>query len=301
MSKASFPPEMLIATIITLPKPGKDPSTPQNFRPVSLLNVDVKLYAKLIANRLASLLPTLINQDQVGFVLGLQANDATRRLINVLHSAEKSKRPSLLLMLDAEKAFDRVHWGYLNKVLEKFNITGPIQKAIEALYSSPSAYVYTEGMFSKNFRITNGTRQGCPLSPLIFALVMELLAENIKSHPMIQGISSRNQQRKISLFADVILTLSDPYLSLSAAHDTLLQFNKIAYYKVNASKSSILGIAIDNSTKSALQRDLPYPWSSDSISYLGVQLTSPITNLYKANYYPLITKFQQEISRIQKH
>lgn len=85
MSKASFLPEMLMATIVTLPKPGKETNVTQNFRPISLLNVDVKLYAKLLANRMTNLLPKLIDQDQVGF-----ATDATRRMVNLLHLAEKS-------------------------------------------------------------------------------------------------------------------------------------------------------------------------------------------------------------------
>lgn len=162
--------------------------------------------------------------------------------------------------------------------------------------------MYTEGTFSRNFQITNGTRQGCALSPLIFSLVMEPLAEKIRTHPLLQGIHSQDKQHRISLFADdFILTLSDPYVSLTAAHDTHISFSKVAYYKVIASKSSILGIAIDKATKSALQRDLPYPWSPNSITYLGIQLTSPISNLYKANYTPLFSEFQQEITRIQKH
>lgn len=130
---------MPTATIITLPKPGKEPTVPQNFRPICLLHVDVKLYAKLIDNRLSNLLPKLINQDQVGFVSGRQPTDATRRMINRLHLAESSGRPSQLLTLDAEKAFDRVHWGYLTRVLEKFSLTGLIQRAILALYPFPSA------------------------------------------------------------------------------------------------------------------------------------------------------------------
>lgn len=110
---------------------------------------------------------------------------------------------------------------------------------------------------------------------------MEPLAETIRENTLIQGILSQGKEHKISLFADdVILTLSDPYNSLTAAHKTLLHFSKIAYYKVNASKYSILGIAIDKTSKSTMQKDFPYPWSPKSISYLGIQLTSPIVNLF---------------------
>lgn len=168
-NNASFPQEMLTATIITLPKPGKEPNLPQNFRPISLLNVDVKLYAKLIAHRLMTMLPKLINYDQVGFVMGRQTADATRRMVNLLHLMERKGERSLLLTLDAEKAFVRVHWGYLSKDLEKFGLS------ILALYSYPSAFVFTEGMFSKTFQIMNGTRQGCPLSPLVFPSLWDSL------------------------------------------------------------------------------------------------------------------------------
>lgn len=301
-STAKFPPEMLTATIITLPKPGKELNLPQNFRPISLLNVDVKLHAKLIANRLSSILPKLINYDQVGFVMGHQTTDATRRMLNLLHLVEENKEPSLLLTLDAEKAFDGVHWGYLSKVMEKFGVVGPLQKAIMALYSSPSAFVYTEGMFSKPFPITNGTGQGCPLSPIIFTMLIEPLAEKIRSHSSIQGIKSQDRQHKISLFADdVILSLSNPARSLPSAHDVLAQFSRVSYYKVNASKSSILGIHIHNKLENHLKNSLPYPWTNESINYLGIKLTYPVSKIYNINYTPLLSFFQPELSRLGKH
>lgn len=167
---------MLKALIITIPKPGKEPSTPPNFRPISLLNTNLKLYAKLIAHRLADVLPNLIHPDQSGFTKGRETSDATRRLINIIHKVKKLGTPSLLLALDAKKALDRIHWGYLTKVLAAFGFTGPIFSAIMALYTTPTAQVYTSGVLSTPFLITNGTRQGCPFSPLIFYLLMEPLA-----------------------------------------------------------------------------------------------------------------------------
>lgn len=188
MEKGVMPKEMLQATVVTLPKPGKTPDQPANFRPISLLNSDTKLYAKLLANRILKVLPSLIHPDQVGFVRGRQAPDGTRRVLNIISGLEHAKTPAILLSLDAEKAFDRIHWGFAFQTLTKLGFRGSIVSAIQALYSNPSARVLTNGVLSEPFNITNGTRQGCPLSPLIFAMIMEPLAEAIR-HDLGQKIS----------------------------------------------------------------------------------------------------------------
>lgn len=175
---------MLEAVIVTLPKPGKEPDHPQNFRPISLLNSDLKIYSKLLANRLLDLTPLLLGPEQVGFVRGKQAPDGTRRMINLIHHAETWQVPSLLLALDAEKAFDRVHWEYLSQVLTKFGLSGTRYSAIKTLCNNPSARVYVDG----SFNLSNGKRQGCPLSPIIFSLAIEPFAEAIRSDPPIQGL-----------------------------------------------------------------------------------------------------------------
>lgn len=118
-------------------------------------------------------------------------------------------------MLDAEMVFDRVHWGFLSATLEKFGINGLMYSAIMALYTKPSAKVFTSNVLTDKFRITNGTRQGCPLSPLIFSLMMEPLAETIRTCDAISGIDIGGYPHKIGLFADdVVLTLTSPASSL---------------------------------------------------------------------------------------
>lgn len=109
MSEGREPLETLQVTIVTLLKPDNSPDTPANFRPISLLNSDIKLYAKALERRLLLDLPTLINADQVGFIKGCQVPDGTRCLLNILSHAESSKIPTVFLSLDAEKAFDRIH------------------------------------------------------------------------------------------------------------------------------------------------------------------------------------------------
>lgn len=103
-------------------------------------------------------------------------SDGTRRYIDLLQWVEHHLMPYLFVSLDAKKAFDRVDWNFLKAVQEKFSFSGKILQAIMALYSNPSAKVVNSGMLSNSFRISKGTRQGCPLPPLIFALIMEPLA-----------------------------------------------------------------------------------------------------------------------------
>lgn len=115
---------MLRVIVVTINKPGIDPSHPENYEPIVLLNTDVKIFAKALARRLNEVMHTLIHQDQVGFILGRWAPDATRRVLNLLSKAEDCRTPSLFLSLDAEKAFNRLHCGYSKAVLRKFWLYG---------------------------------------------------------------------------------------------------------------------------------------------------------------------------------
>lgn len=101
----NIPSESLEALITTIPKPSKAPDSPANFSPISLLNTDTKIFAKLIATQLSSITLLLVYKNQVGFVTGRQASDGTRQYIDLIQWAEHHRTPSLLLSLDAEKAF----------------------------------------------------------------------------------------------------------------------------------------------------------------------------------------------------
>uniref|UniRef100_A0A8C5Q6A3 Reverse transcriptase domain-containing protein n=1 Tax=Leptobrachium leishanense TaxID=445787 RepID=A0A8C5Q6A3_9ANUR len=166
------PKDWLSAHIVTLPKMVPPSSQCSQYRPISLLNVDTKLYAKILANRLSEVLPLLISDNQVGFIKNRQGADNTLKVLLIVDHAVQVSQPILLLSLDAEKAFDWVNWSFLLHTQNKFGFPGTLISAIKGLYTHPSARVLNAGFASDPISITNGMRQGCPLSPLLYALVL---------------------------------------------------------------------------------------------------------------------------------
>lgn len=293
------PAEMLKAIITTIPKPGKSTDDPANFRPISLLNSDIKMFSKLLANRINLILPQLISPDQVGFVYGRQARDGTRRVLDLIQIAHLARGDAVLLSLDAEKAFDRVNWQYMQKVLFKFGFTGQIFDAINSLYTCPSATVFTSGFFSRQIPIANGTRQGCPLSPLIFALAVEPLAELIRKTPEITGLSVNNTEHKISLYADDILVVcTNPTQSVPALLQLLQDYSAVSGYKLNRTKSTIFPLKISTGVRENISQ-YQFQWSTSSITYLGIQLASTPYDTIQENYTKLAECFETECKSYQ--
>lgn len=110
--------QILQAQIMVMPKPGKDHTNCSNYRPISPLNVDLKLFSKIIANHLGPILPSLIHSDQVGFIPGREARDNTTKTLLLITYAQRKHIPVCLLACDAEKAFDRVSWPFLKSSLQ---------------------------------------------------------------------------------------------------------------------------------------------------------------------------------------
>lgn len=205
------------ANIIVIPKDAKDPLLPKNYRPISLINVDCKIYAKILATRLNVVLPHLMNNSQVGFLKNRMSNDNTLLLWHVLENANMKPDPSIAITLDAEKAFDRVSWPFLKPCMHSFDLGEPYINMVMALYSPPTAHNAINGSLSESFTLQQGTRQGCPLSPSLFLLALEPLMQDIKQNLDIKGIRFNDIQVKLTAYADDILIVTeDPGPSINA-------------------------------------------------------------------------------------
>ena len=157
------------ATIYLILKKGKYSLLCGSYRSISLLNVDLKILSKVLALCLQRVMPSIISLDQTGFMPGWQFSHNTGRLLKIIHSSSNDT-PEIVVSLDAEKAFDRVEWRYLYEAMDGFGLGENSILWVRLLYSSPMASIQTNNTLSPLFSLWRGTRQGCPLSPLLFAI-----------------------------------------------------------------------------------------------------------------------------------
>uniref|UniRef100_A0A803KBE4 Reverse transcriptase domain-containing protein n=1 Tax=Xenopus tropicalis TaxID=8364 RepID=A0A803KBE4_XENTR len=299
-SNPCTPSAMLDAHISLIHKPGKDPLTCPSYRPISLLNVDIKIYAKILAERLKTYLPHLVDLDQVGFVPQREAKDNTLKTITILDHAKRHKIPMLALSTDAEKAFDRVSWTFLRESLAQIGLGHKAIHRIMALYNYPRARIKINGSLSEPFKISNGTRQGCPLSPLLYALVMEHLAIAIRQNCNISGVQIRGNHHKTALYADDLLVyITQPLISLPALMQEFKEYGEYSNFKINFGKSEALNVSLPTLIQQSLQDHYPFKWSKDSIKYLGINIPADQTKLYQLNQHTLLTQITHDLNSWQ--
>ena len=292
MQNGILPPSLRQATISLILKKDKDPLSCSNYRPLSLLNADVKLLAKVLAKRLESVLPTTVATDQTGFVKDRHSFHNVRRLLDILYSSTASISPELVISMDAEKAFDRVEWSFLFYTLQRLGFGKAFISWIRLLYTSPLARVHTNNDFSDYFPLYRGTRQGCPLSPL-FAIAIEPLAVALRSSQML-GISRGGSEHKLSLYADdLLLYVSDPARSIPVVLSVLKEFGQISGYKLNFQKSELM--PINSAALTYPFSSLPFKVSQSHFKYLGICITRDYSELYNWNFSPLITRMSDDL------
>ena len=146
----------------------------------------------------------------------------------------------MIISIGAEKAFDIIQHPFMMKTVQKMGIEGTYFSIIKAIYDKPTANIILSGEKLKAFPLRSGTRQGCPLSPLLFNIVLEVLATAIREEKEIKGLQIGKEVAKLSLFADdMILYIENPKDSIKKLLELIGEFCKGAGYKINTQTTGI--------------------------------------------------------------
>lgn len=289
----------LNSTFIALVPKGEEANTPDKFRPIALCNVIYKLISKVVANRLKPLLSLLVLPEQTGYVEGRQIMDGIILSNEVLHSLKLLKKPGMIMKLDLSKAFDKLSWKYIQKMLLAFGFNATWTRWIMSLISSPCFSVLLNGSPSLPFHSSRGIRQGDPLSPFIFVLMAEglsrLIHHAISSQAirgiMLHGLSPLSHQQ----FVDDTMLFGHPSSSEAKSFKALLElFSEASGTSINASKSQLFFFNTPVSIQRNIAHILGFTIAVLPSKYLGAPLM--VSALKNASWRMLLDKLEARLS-----
>jgi hypothetical protein len=300
-----FPHSWTSTRMILLFKKG-DPELLKNWRPLSLINTDAKLFTKMIANRLNVHLPNMINPYQTGFMPGRLISDngwvTTAIMQHYQQLDHKEQIPAVAACFDQEKAYDRVHPEYLTKTLLRFGFPISLVKSLHHLFFDTQISLSINGWLGSPFRQLRGLRQGDPLSPLLFNLAFEPFLRTLLAAPTLQGIRldhpqviSRHKQRlmtqppataqatqakiKLLAYADDLLIFFKDTSEWATAKSLFELYSQASNSKVNLQKTYLVSLSGEPYEEwNVLCNTEQLEWHDKSkttaIRYLGFPLSS---------------------------
>ena len=269
----------------------------KNWRPISLLTVDYKIISKVLTNRLRKVMPTLIGEEQTCGVHGRNIHNNLMILRDVVDDINYNGKKAAVLSIDQEKAFDKIEWRYMYEIMGKLGIPDGLIDWIKMLYNHPMSCVIVNNFIGEPFSVTRGIRQGCPLSPLLYAICAEGLASLIRFENNLKGIIIPRTKYTVKLVqhADdttVFLTNNEEFPKLT---NILKIFSEGTGSKINQQKTTGLWLG---TWKTRTDKPGGYKWVNDKIKILGINFGNQVTE--HDNWDPQINKFKRTLNRFKE-
>ena len=273
----------------------------KNWRPLTLLDTVYKLASGTIANRIKTVLDSIINKDQTGFIKGRSIVENIRIIYDMMKFTDEKNIPGLLLLIDFEKAFDSLSWNFLHKALEHLNLGDSIRKWVKVCYKNISSAVSVSGHLSSFFNIERGCRQGDPLSPYLFVICAEFLATKIRKNKTIKGININNIKFKISQYADDTSAMLDgTERSLNQTLEELSRFSKISGLNINFDKTQLVWIGSEKFSTRSIKTKWKLSWGSNQFKLLGILFNTDLDKMIENNYIPKVTQMEKILKQWNK-
>ncbi len=279
--------------VITLLDKGKDRTLLKNWRPISLLNVDYKIASKAVANRFLSFLPKLIHCNQAGYVKGRNIADNIRAIEDIVKYLKDCERPGVLINIDFEKAFDSLNWTFLLSTLAKFNFGPSFIKWIQTFYTNVSSCIINNGFTSPYFPVQRGVRQGDPLSPYLFILMVEIMSSKIRQERTITGIKlGESTELKLLQYADDTNGLLSDIQSAKIFLRVVKEFGSFSGLMLNVDKTEGMWLGCNRTNQG---KPLGIVWPDKPLRILGVYVSYDKEACYQLNFESRIFKAKRII------
>ena len=280
-----------------IPKKNRDPREVENWRPITMLNVDYKILTRVLALRLQNVLPTLTHPDQKGFIKGRDGKENVLDIYSMISLAEELSSNHVLVLLDIMKAFDSVSHNFLQEVLHAYGMPPSFLNWVKTIYARKEIRMMNNGYMSTPFTPIRGTAQGCSLSPLLFVLAIEALGNAIRLDPNIQGFNVSGNTKKLAMLADdTLVGMQSTPLAFESLYSTLYQFGLVSGLKINESKCLCVPLG-DKQT--ILQDATRFPGlqvcDQPIFNYMGIDIPYTWNETGNLIYHPLDISPQVEL------
>ena len=288
--------------ITLLPKGTKSKRDLRNWRPITLLTTLYKIISGTIAERVKTVLPHIIGEDQKGFVDGRYMGEVTRTLYDIIHDAWSNDKKGVLLSIDFEKAFDSLSHDFIELVMEVAGFGSMLKKWVKILLKKFSSRVNHVGNLITAIDLGRGARQGDPIASLLFVLCIEVLLITIRTNPKIEsykffkGLEGEDISSEAEAFADdVTLTLPYQESSLREAVATFHRFSELSGLSLNQGKTQVMIIGKQYNTAAILAPDLELNWVKE-ITILGIKLY-PNPEMMESNFASKVDDIKNLLNR----
>ena len=296
VKQSSFPKENNTSITSLFYKNKGDISDLAYYRPIALMNVDVKILTKLLSMRLTLVLPHIIHESQTA-VYGRQIGNSVHLVRDIIDYANANDEGAALLFVDQEKAFDRVSHSVLFDVLKAFGFGEYFISWIRTLYSNAFTRINVNGFLTKEIPLKCGVRQGCPLSALLYVMIIELLALQLRANPNIVGFRIQGERTVSTHYADDAVIKITQNRCFKEVYKDLQEYEKATGAKINLEKTVGLWIGKwKNRTDDPFQDIDPEQtrrivWTNKNVKYLGV---------FVGNDRPDIQTFNELVPKMKK-
>ncbi|GKA85425.1 RNA-directed DNA polymerase, eukaryota [Tanacetum coccineum] len=278
-----FPKGANSSFIALIPK-LQDAKLVKDFRPISLIGSLYKIIAKTLANRLAGALGYIVNEVQSAFVSNRQILDGPFILNELIHWCKSKKKQTMIFKVDFEKAFDSVRWDYLDDVLKHFGFGTKWRSWIQNCLLSSRGSILVNGSPTSEFQFYKGLKQGDPLSPFLFILIMESLHlsfQKLVNEGLFKGVHIDPSLQLSHLFYadDVIFMGQWSESNISTIVHALNCFHQASGLRLNLHKSKLVGIAVENEKVIRAAENIGCLSLKTPFPYLGIKVGGLMSRL----------------------